>query len=144
MTETEVWSFLEDHQKLFVGFTTPNGYPHVSPVWFCVLEGKIYFRSYDYKVKTILARSGKACCAADDGESYRQLRGVIIWGRSRVVTDKKLIERVNDSMNLKYERLQWKTSEMPSAWVKERRKERRSFVEIVPDRISSWDNRKLS
>jgi len=144
MTEKEVWRFLQDQQKLFVGFTAPDGNPHVSPIWFCVLDGKIYFRSYDYKVKTILARSGKACCTADDGESYRQLRGIIIWGKSRVITDKKLIQRVNDAMELRYGKLQWKASEMPSAWVEERRKERRSFVEIVPERISSWDNRKLA
>jgi hypothetical protein len=33
---------------------------------------------------------------------------------------------------------------MPRWWVTERKKERRAYIEIIPERISSWDNTKLS
>jgi len=144
MTEREVWSFLTSKDRIFVAFSSRSGFPHVTPMWFCVLDGRIYLRTQDYKVKVRLAGLGKACCSIDEGKKYRELRGVTIWGQSRVVTEKALIERVSDSMDARYGSLQWKESEMPRAWVAERRLERRTFIEIAPTRISSWDNRKVA
>jgi nitroimidazol reductase NimA-like FMN-containing flavoprotein (pyridoxamine 5'-phosphate oxidase superfamily) len=143
MSEEEVWKFLESQNKIYAGFPMPDGYPHVSPIWFCVENRKIYLRTHDYKTKARLARGGKACCVADDGQLYRELRGVIVWGRSRIITDLKLIRHVNDILDKKYEKQQWRPSEMPRKWVEERRKEKRAFIEVEPERIDSWDNRKV-
>jgi hypothetical protein len=32
---------------------------------------------------------------------------------------------------------------MPKDWVKERRKEKRALIEFVPEKVDSWDNRKV-
>lgn len=143
MTEKEAWDFLGSQAKVFAAFPMEDGFPHVSPVWFCVLDGKVYLRTHDYKVKTVLARTGKACCSIDVGESYRELKGVIVWGSSRVVTDAALIARIERLMEEKYKNRQWRPSEMPDPWVKEREREKRAFIEISPLRISSWDNSKV-
>ncbi len=143
MSEEEVWKFLESQTKIYAAFPMRDGYPHVSPIWFCVEDGTIYLRTHDYKTKTKLARAGKACLVADDGYLYRELRGVIVWGRSRVISDPELIGHINGIMDKKYERQQWKASEMPSGWVEERRKEKRAFIEVKPERIDSWDNGKV-
>lgn len=143
MTDDEVWSFLESKDRLFVAFPTESGYPHVTPMWFCVLDRKIYLRTQDYKVKVRLAGFGKACCSIDDGRLYRELRGVTIWGRSKVIKDRTMVKRISDAMDSRYRLEQWKESEMPRAWVEERRREARAFIEILPERISSWDNRKV-
>ena len=143
MTDDEVWSFLDSRDRIFVAFSAEDGYPHVTPMWFCVLDRRIYLRTHDYKVKVKLAHFGKACCSIDDGGSYRELRGVAIWGRSRVVTEEATIRRISSAMNERYASVQWKESEMPGAWVEERRRERRAYIEIVPERISSWDNSKV-
>ena len=143
MSEKEVWKFLDSQSKIYAGFTLPDGYPHVSPIWFCVENGKLYLRTHDYKTKAKLARTGKVCCVADDGFLYRELRGVIIWGRSRVITDSNLIRHIDDILGKKYRRQQWKASEMPAAWVKERRTEKRAFIEVTPEKIDSWDNSKV-
>jgi nitroimidazol reductase NimA-like FMN-containing flavoprotein (pyridoxamine 5'-phosphate oxidase superfamily) len=143
MSEKEVWDFLESQNKIYVGFTMDDGYPHVSPIWFCVENRKIYLRTHDYKTKTRLARSGKACCTTDDGFLYRELRGVVVWGRSRVLTEQKLISRINGILDKKYEPQQWRPSDMPNEWVAERRKEKRAFIEVAPERIDSWDNSRV-
>ncbi len=143
MNEKEIWAFISSKLKVFAAFPMDDGFPHVSPVWFCVLNGKVYLRTHDYKVKTQLARSGKACVSIDEGESYRQLKGVIVWGRSRLVTDAKTIARIERSMEKKYIHQQWKPSEMPPTWVGERQKEKRAYIEVVPVRVSSWDNSKV-
>ncbi len=143
MTDDEVWRFLFPKEKIFVAFPMKNGFPHVSPVWFCLLDKKIYIRTHDYKVKTALARTGKACCSVDDGETYRELRGVIIWGRSRIVFEEDLVERIEKVLKVKYRTQQWKASQMPKWWVQERKAEKRAYIEITPEKISSWDNRKV-
>ena len=79
----------------------------------------------------------------DDGYQYRELRGVIVWGRSRVITDPRLKSHINAILDEKYERQQWKPSEMPGRWVEERRQEKRAFIEVDPERIASWDNGKV-
>ena len=143
MSEDEVWRFLGSQGKIYVAFTKPDGYPHASPIWFCIENRRIYMRTHDYKVKTALAKSGKACCVIDDGYEYRELRGVIVWGKSRVITEPRLKEHINSILDKKYLKQQWKSSEMPSRWVEERKKEKRAFIEVIPERIDSWDNGKV-
>ena len=143
MSEEDVWKFLESRNKLFAGFTLENGYPHISPLWFCVDNRRVYLRTHDYKTKTRLARNGKACLCMDDGYLYRELRGVIIWGRSRVMTDRKEIQRINELLDRKYEKQQWRATEMPRQWVAARNNEKRTFIEVIPERIDSWDNSRV-
>jgi nitroimidazol reductase NimA-like FMN-containing flavoprotein (pyridoxamine 5'-phosphate oxidase superfamily) len=142
--EDKIWQFIDSREKLYVAFPMENGYPHVTPVWFCVLDRKLYLRVQEYKVKARLAKVGKACCTLDDGRRYVELRGVVIWGRSRLLTEKELIDRVEKIMRMKYREQQWRASEMPDWWVRERKAEKRAYIEIVPRKISSWDNHRFA
>jgi nitroimidazol reductase NimA-like FMN-containing flavoprotein (pyridoxamine 5'-phosphate oxidase superfamily) len=143
MSREEVWRFLESQRRVYLGFSMENGYPHVTPIWFVLIGKRIYMRAQDYKVKVGLAAKGKACVAIDDGDKYRELRGAVMWGRSKIVTDKKLIARVRRLFEEKYSERQWQAEEMPKEWVKERTKEKRAFIEFVPEKVDSWDNRKV-
>jgi nitroimidazol reductase NimA-like FMN-containing flavoprotein (pyridoxamine 5'-phosphate oxidase superfamily) len=143
MSEEEVWRFLSSQNKIYAAFEMEDGYPHVTPVWFCVEERMIYLRTHDYKVKTRLAKAGRACCVIDDGYRYRELRGVVVWGRSEVITDPKVKTHVNEVLDKKYQDQQWRPSEMPTHWVEERSRETRAFILVVPEKIASWDNSKV-
>jgi nitroimidazol reductase NimA-like FMN-containing flavoprotein (pyridoxamine 5'-phosphate oxidase superfamily) len=144
MTEDEVWDFLESQKKLFLAFTKPDGYPHVAPIWYVTLDRKIYVKTEDYKTKALLADSGKACLVMDDGYAYRELRGVIVWGRSRLISSEgDLTQRLDRMRNKRYAGMHWSPDEMPREWVEERRREKGVYIEIVPEKISSWDNRKV-
>jgi nitroimidazol reductase NimA-like FMN-containing flavoprotein (pyridoxamine 5'-phosphate oxidase superfamily) len=140
----ELWRFVGSREKIYVAFPMEGGYPHVSPMWFCVLDRKIYLRTHDYKVKTRLAESGRACCTLDEGTRYVELRGATIWGRTRVVADPGLAARVEEAMDAKYELMQWKPAEMPPWWVEERKAEARAYIEITPEKVSSWDNARVA
>jgi len=143
MSEDEVWRFLENQNKVFVAFTMDDGYPHVSPIWFCVDDHKIYLRTHDYKIKAHLAETGKTCLSTDEGYLYRELRGLIIWGRSRLIKDEDSLKRINAKLDRKYEKQQWKLGDMPAKWVAQREREKRAFIEVVPERVDSWDNGKV-
>jgi nitroimidazol reductase NimA-like FMN-containing flavoprotein (pyridoxamine 5'-phosphate oxidase superfamily) len=143
MSRKEVWSFLESQRRVYLGFAMESGYPHVTPIWFVVMGERLYMRAQSYKVKVGLAAKGKACVVIDDGDKYRELRGAVLWGRSKVITDRKLIATVTGLFEAKYSGRQWKAEEMPDRWVKERSRETRAFIEFVPEKVDSWDNRKV-
>ena len=144
MSREEVWRFLESQRRVYLGFAMDNGYPHVTPIWFVTIDERVYMRAQDYKVKVGLAAKGKACVVIDDGDKYRELRGAVMWGRSKLVTDHELIARLTELFEVKYSERQWKADEMPPDWVKERLKEKRAFIEFVPEKVDSWDNGKLA
>jgi nitroimidazol reductase NimA-like FMN-containing flavoprotein (pyridoxamine 5'-phosphate oxidase superfamily) len=144
MSRKEVWRFLRTQRRVYLGFTMASGYPHVTPIWFVVAGEKVYMRAQDYKVKVGLAAKGKACVVIDDGDKYRELRGVVMWGRSRIVSERNLVGRVAELFEAKYSERQWKAEEMPEDWVKERAKEKRAYIEFIPEKVDSWDNGKLA
>jgi len=143
MSRKEVWQFLESQRRVYLGFAMESGYPHVTPIWFVVMGERVYMRAQDYKVKVGLAAKGKACIVIDDGDKYRELRGAVMWGKSRLISEKRLIAKVTGLFDNKYSESQWKADEMPEDWVKERSREKRAFIEFVPEKVDSWDNRKV-
>jgi nitroimidazol reductase NimA-like FMN-containing flavoprotein (pyridoxamine 5'-phosphate oxidase superfamily) len=143
MSRREVWEFVTSQRRVFLGFSMDDGYPHVSPIWFVTVDERVYMRAQSYKVKVGLAAKGKACLAIDEGERYRDLRGVVMWGRSRLVAERKLVARITALFEAKYASRQWKAEEMPEDWVRERLKETRAFIEFLPEEVDSWDNSKV-
>ncbi len=143
MSQGEVWRFLESQRRVFLAFAMADGFPHVTPIWFVVLNKRLYMRAQNYKVKVRLAETGKACVSIDEGDRYPELRGVVVWGASRLVTERALVRRITDAFEEKYAERQWKPSEMPASWVTQREKETRAFLEVTPEKIDSWDNSKV-
>ncbi len=64
-------------------------------------------------------------------------------GQARIVKERGLIARITADMDAKYAERQWKAEEMPRGWVKEIPSERRAFIEFTPEKVDSWDNRKV-
>jgi hypothetical protein len=143
MSRREVWRFLESQRRVYLGFAMENGYAHVTPIWFVIVGERVYMRAQDYKVKVGLAAKGRACVVIDDGDKYRELRGAVMWGSSRLISEKRLIAKLTALFEAKYSERQWRADEMPKDWVQERSKEKRAFIEFVPEKVDSWDNRKV-
>ncbi|MDE1858105.1 MAG: pyridoxamine 5'-phosphate oxidase family protein [Thaumarchaeota archaeon] len=144
MDEAEVWAFISSLTKMIVTFSMPDGYPHATPVWFVLREGKIYFRSQMNKTKSRLAGNGKVCCVFEDGEKYTEQRGCIVWGECKPLEPGPITANVEALLGQKYGGLRWGAGDMPSWWISDRTKDTRVYFEITPAKVSSWDNRKLS
>jgi hypothetical protein len=106
------------------------------------MDRKLYFRGSSYKVKFRLARSAKVCCACDDGTKYNELRGVVLWGRSQIVSDANRIDSAATLMDAKYAGLYFEPPRDPTTAQKSN-EDLKTWVEIQPERVSSWDNTKL-
>ena len=143
MTKTETWAFIKSHYKMVLCTLDSFGFPHASPIWFVVINDKIYFRAQPYKkkIKNILTRP-QVCGVIEDGEKYTELRGVMIRGLTKVVdTDKALRKHVFDLLAEKYSSVR-NTHRFPKTWQETYGKEHRVVVEFKPTDLVSWDNRK--
>jgi nitroimidazol reductase NimA-like FMN-containing flavoprotein (pyridoxamine 5'-phosphate oxidase superfamily) len=119
------------------------GFPHSTPVWFVVIDGKIYFRAQPYKkkIRNLIERP-RVCAVVSDGEFYSELRGVMIQGVAKIVDqDKSRRKQVFALLAEKYANFR-DTSKMPIMWLEKYGSEHRVVVEITPTNIVSWDNRK--
>jgi nitroimidazol reductase NimA-like FMN-containing flavoprotein (pyridoxamine 5'-phosphate oxidase superfamily) len=143
MTPDEVWQFVDSQKVMRVAFSDQNGYPHVTPVWHVSIDRVVYFRATSNKVKAKLADDAKVCCELDDGEGFTELRGVVIRGHARVLTEPALIRRCSELIDVKYTGLRSRDLGVPDRWLAARDAERSSMIEVTPVRISSWDNSKL-
>jgi PPOX class probable F420-dependent enzyme len=143
MKQSEAWSFVRSHYKMVLCTLDSHGFPHAAPVWYVVIDDKIYFRAQPYKkkIKNILKKP-EVCAVVEDGDKYTELRGVMVQGLAKVVdTDKVLRKRVFDMLAEKYRSMR-DTDRFPTSWQETYGKEHRVVVEFKPTKIVSWDNRK--
>ena len=144
MTPEEVWRFIDGQRTMFIAFGTDDGFPHLTPVWYVLADEKLYFRTTTGKTKAKLADAGRVCCSIADGERFTELRGVMVRGRTRLVSEADLTEQYQRLKAVKYAGLTSADLEVPDLWSRARSAEAQTIIEITPERITSWDNRKLA
>ena len=68
-TETPLERFSEN-KNMWIATVRPDGRPHLTPVWFVVSDGMIYFCIKDSSVKAAnLALNPQVSCSLEDGSS---------------------------------------------------------------------------
>ncbi|MHB1908748.1 MAG: pyridoxamine 5'-phosphate oxidase family protein [Nitrososphaerales archaeon] len=143
MSREEEWSFVKSHYTMILSSVDSFGLPHSTPIWYVVIENKIYFRAQAYKkkVRNIL-KNPQVSLVVEDGDLYTELRGVMIQGIARIVDhDKQRRNQVFSILAEKYSSLR-DTQHMPKEWREKYGKEHRLVIEITPKNLVSWDNRK--
>lgn len=92
MTPAEVQAFLEEPRSIQVATVGPDGFPHVAPMWYLVQDGKVGFRSFTKSQKIVnLRRDPRVTLLAEEGDSYAELRGLMIKGRATLTVDRDLV-----------------------------------------------------
>jgi PPOX class probable F420-dependent enzyme len=143
MTNGEAWAFLKNQYTMILSTVDNIGLPHVTPVWYVVHSGRIYFRAQPYKKKIRnLMKRPQVSAVVEDGERYTELRGVMIQGIAKIIDRDKTMRKLIFSMLAeKYANLR-DTEAMPKIWRERYGQEHRVVVEIAPTNLVSWDNRK--
>jgi len=144
MTESEAWEFLERGHTGIVTTLRRDGRPVALPVWFVVLDGRIYVRTRGRKVER--ARHDSRCSLlVEDGERWAELRAVHVGCRVEVIDPSpELAERITTAISDKYRAYQTPESEMPAATRDHYRQNMGAILELVPEgKLLTWDNNKL-
>ena len=140
MTDDEVAEFLATEKTLQVASIGPDGTPHLVPMWFAVVDGRIAFWSFAKAQKTLnLRRDPRLTCLVEAGESYGELRGISITGRAELADDYDTVFQVGSAV---YSRYHGDMTHASRAGVEAEAK-KRVAVFVNPVKIASWDHRKL-
>jgi PPOX class probable F420-dependent enzyme len=140
MTDEEIAEFLEAPRKLHVASVNRDGTPHLMPVYYAMIDGKITFWTYtkSQKIKN-LERDPRLTVMVEDGDSYDQLRGVQINGVAQMTTDPAALMEIGQ---LLYQRYFGVFNETAQAGI-EYSARKRTRVSVEPLQTASWDHRRL-
>jgi PPOX class probable F420-dependent enzyme len=144
MSDDEITEFIEQSRTCTLASIGPTGRPHLVAMWYGVIDGKLYFetKAKSQKVQN-LRRDPRITAMIEAGDSYDQLRGVSIEGTAAIIDDtddkeywacaQSVFERYNDAPS--------DGSDVRP--ILEFMMNKRVVVRIDPDRLISWDHRKL-
>jgi PPOX class probable F420-dependent enzyme len=140
MTPEEITGFIERSRTATLATLSAAGTPHLVAMWYAVLDGEVWFETKAKSQKAVnLRRNPNVTVLVEDGESYPTLRGVAIEGRAEIVDDPDSLLRVGISV---WERYTGPYSDEMRPFV-DQLMNNRIAVRVRPDRLRSWDHRKL-
>ena len=140
MTSEEIDSFLHERRPMSMCSINHDGSIHAVAMWYGFLDGLIAVetKAKSQKVKN-LRRDPRLTCLFEDGDSYEELRGVELVGRAEIVDDPDRMFQLGISV---FERYTGPYSEEMKPFV-ELMLNKRVVIVLHPDRVVSWDHRKL-
>jgi hypothetical protein len=138
MTPEEVDAFLAEQRTCRVA-TMGRGGPHATPLWYAWHGGALWLTSVVRSQRwTDLGRDPRIAAVVDAGTSYDELRGVELRGRVEIVGE---VPRTGEPVP---------ELDGPEQLFADRytggavgHDGRHGWLRLVPDKITSWDFRKL-
>ncbi|MFC7501649.1 pyridoxamine 5'-phosphate oxidase family protein [Nocardioides sp. CPCC 206347] len=146
LTDEEVAALLGENLKVQVAANGHEGFPHLTTLFYVVREGKIAFWTYGRSQKIVnLERDPRVTALVEDGVDYFELRGVSIEGRAEIVRDYDTIFEIGAAVATRmvgaesFEAL----GDFGRETV-EKQATKRVGVIIHPEKVASWDHRKMT
>ena len=141
MSDDDVAAFLDGERRAYVATINIDGTPHVVPLSYVVIDGQLTFWTDPRSRKVAnLRRDPRMSCLVEAGEHFAEFRAVQLNGRAELVEDHAGSEQVGLAL---FERAHGHlTAELRNtvaALVGER-----VAVVLRPDRVVTWDHRKLA
>ena len=142
MSDEEVDAFIEEQKSLQVGTIERDGSIHLSTLWFARVEQRVVFETYtkSQKIKN-LQRDPRITLLWEDGDVYDRLRGVMIKGTARLVTDH------SEVFPLALEVMKRNQPDIPAEFLEQAATQmaaKRTAVVVEPHKVVSWDHTKLA
>ncbi len=141
MTDEEMRHFIEEQKSLQVSCMGPDGWPHLTTLWFAVVDQKIVFETYTRSQKILnLQRNPNITVLLEDGLVYEELRGVMIKGNAILESEPEDVEKYAKAVMLRNQ------PEYGEELLSEAAKQmsfKRTAVIIEPNEVITWDHTKL-
>jgi nitroimidazol reductase NimA-like FMN-containing flavoprotein (pyridoxamine 5'-phosphate oxidase superfamily) len=145
LSRDEVWEELARAHTGILTSMKADGTPITLPLWFVALEERIYFGGPARTKKVARLRRNPRCCfLVESGTYWRELKGVVLTGNAREVTNEETQRRVRAAMDAKYDPYRSKRSSMPDETRSVYEAPGRVTFELVPDdRVLTWENSRI-
>lgn len=142
MTDDEVREFLRSGRVMSIATQGPDGNVHLVAMWYSLRGDHPVFETFTKSQKVQnLRRDPRVSALVEAGDDYNELRGVEIVGKAIVHDDPEFLQEVAEDVVRKYIAFDGEDSVATIAQALARN---RVAVEIVPEKIVSWDHRKIS
>lgn len=141
MSDEEIVAFLNEERIVICATNGKDGFPHLMPLWYVVRDGHVWAWTFakSQKVKN-LERDSRATIQVEAGDSYDQLRGVMMK------TNVEILRDVDDVLPLGIEIMGkyagGELDENGRGFV-EAQAAKRVGLHFVPEETATWDHRKL-
>jgi PPOX class probable F420-dependent enzyme len=145
MTAEEVRDFLSVPHTAVLSTMGKGGWPHLAGMWFVPDEDEILMWTYAKSQKAVnLRRDPRCALLVERGDSYTQLRGVLVRGEVRMIEDHDGIIRIGTALAERYSvPATGEAATRPAEVEIERQSAKRVGLVLPLRRIVSWDHSKL-
>ena len=147
LTDAELSKFLESGHTLHVASIDADGYPHLAPMWYVLRDGKLTFRSFTKSQKIVnLRRNPKLSVLLESGETYNELKGVMIRGNATLIDDRATVLSIYGAIAAKYKMIGGQSVQLEGEALEAAfgsYAEKNTAVIVEPVKVASWDHAKL-
>ncbi len=141
LTDDEIRAYVETSMTVIMGTINHDGWPHLMPMWYSLLDGLIHMHTYKTSQKILnIQRVPRGSALIEDGTSYNELRGVYMRGRFEIRDDQDLCYRIGVKSALKYMNTDEETA---GPFVRHQVRKRVALI-FHPEKVSSWDHRRMA
>jgi PPOX class probable F420-dependent enzyme len=141
MSDDEIAAFLAGERRGYVATINADGTPHVVPLSYVVIDGMVTFWTDPRSRKVAnLRRDARMSCLVEAGDRFEEFRAVQLTGRGELGEDRATSERVGLAL---FERASGELTDKMRAAVAALVDERIALT-LHPDRVVTWDHRKVS
>jgi PPOX class probable F420-dependent enzyme len=141
MTDDEIEAFLHERHTMNIASFGPDGNIHLVAMWYGFRGSNPAFETFAKSQKVLnLRRDPRITVLVEDGEEYDKLRGVELVGKAIVHDDPDILIGVARSVVERYFNVE-NPDDLDA--VAAGLANKRVAIEIVPDKIVSWDHNKL-
>ena len=145
MSADEVQTFLAAPHTAVFSTMGRNGFPHLVGMWFVESGGELCMWTYGKSQKVQnLRRDPRCALLIEHGDSYTELRGVLVRANARIIEDYEAIVEVGTALYRRYSLPA--TGEAAQRSPEEeiaRQASKRVAVAVPMKRLVSWDHSKL-
>jgi PPOX class probable F420-dependent enzyme len=138
LSPDEQAAFFREHKKAALATIDQDGFPHVVAMNYFARDGAFFMTSYGKAQKVVnVKRNPKVALMVESGDSYAELRGVMIRGRCEILEGR---DAVDAAFGARAHAQSNPSPVQPGALASA---PKRVVLKIVPEKVVSWDHRKL-
>lgn len=140
MTPEEMKQFVSEQKSLQVATLNKDGTPHLSTLWFGIMDDEIVFETYTKSQKIVnLHRDSRIAVLLEDGVEYEKLRGITINGTAELYSAPEDVQKYAAAVISRNHGIDLKDASDAAAALANKR----TAVVVKAEKVVSWDHTKL-
>ena len=142
LTTDEAAAFLAGTRTLTCATIGRDGWPHLMPLWYVIRDGELWSWTYakSQKVRN-LERDARCTLQVETGESYDQLRGVMLKAECAVHRDLETVAALGGEIAERYGGAELDDAAREAI---RRQAAKRVGLQFQAREVATWDHRKLA